>query len=500
MFTIYGNRKSFYQWDLNQKLIVNSPICSEVHFSNVLSKEALVCVAYKLDGLTVVDVPNILLTEALDIKAYIVAEDGQGCRTCNTGTFEVVKRDKPADYVYTETEVKRYEDFEERIATLEAQEIPTKVSQLENDADYATKTYASCVAEDIAQDKAQLCVYNHMQNVAHVGKTTEQGGLIFNNYTTNAATASNATTFGTSNTASGTQAFVVGANNKVTHDNGCIGSGSYNTVSGNNGFATGYGNKIYGHCSYAEGNGNTIGDVDILDNRKAGAISHVEGRDNRIIAGNYVHVEGRGNVGNREYQHVQGSYNDYANISNDIIHVVGNGTSDTKRSNAHTLDNKGNAWYKKGVFVGGTSQADAKEIKPYGNTVVYTSKEGVIYLEPNKSYIFKNNSEKITLTVFDEYVLNDVLEIDNVYALEKNMLTITLGNLYDKIFDDNGRNYYGVNGLVIGANAGLFTDAETRHIVTGYEKGYHPKGSEYNRRAKVSFPANTLISITGCIN
>lgn len=31
--------------------------------------------------------------------------------------------------------------------------------------------------------------------------------------------------------------------------------------------------------------------------------------------------------------------------SNTYAHIVGNGTSDTARSNAHTLDWSGNAWY-----------------------------------------------------------------------------------------------------------------------------------------------------------
>lgn len=36
-------------------------------------------------------------------------------------------------------------------------------------------------------------------------------------------------------------------------------------------------------------------------------------------------------------------------------HVVGNGISDTSRSNAHTLDWNGNAWYSGDVYVGSTS-------------------------------------------------------------------------------------------------------------------------------------------------
>lgn len=45
-------------------------------------------------------------------------------------------------------------------------------------------------------------------------------------------------------------------------------------------------------------------------------------------------------------------------VNGDYIQVVGNGTSDTARSNAHTLDWDGNAWFQGAVYVGGTGQDD----------------------------------------------------------------------------------------------------------------------------------------------
>jgi hypothetical protein len=41
-------------------------------------------------------------------------------------------------------------------------------------------------------------------------------------------------------------------------------------------------------------------------------------------------------------------------------HIVGNGT-DSKRSNAHTLDWSGNAWYSGNVYVGSTSGTNKDE-------------------------------------------------------------------------------------------------------------------------------------------
>lgn len=42
-------------------------------------------------------------------------------------------------------------------------------------------------------------------------------------------------------------------------------------------------------------------------------------------------------------------------------HIVGNGTSDAERSNAHTLDWEGNAWYSGDVYVGSTSGTNRDE-------------------------------------------------------------------------------------------------------------------------------------------
>jgi hypothetical protein len=55
------------------------------------------------------------------------------------------------------------------------------------------------------------------------------------------------------------------------------------------------------------------------------------------------------------------------------IQIVGNGTSDTARSNAHTLDWGGNAWYQGDVYVGGGGQdEDSKKLatESYVNTQI----------------------------------------------------------------------------------------------------------------------------------
>lgn len=61
-------------------------------------------------------------------------------------------------------------------------------------------------------------------------------------------------------------------------------------------------------------------------------------------SGNYSHTEGNNTITSGECQHVQGRFNIRDN-DNKYAHIVGNGIGIDNRSNAHTLDWQGNAWY-----------------------------------------------------------------------------------------------------------------------------------------------------------
>lgn len=115
MFKIYDGRESFYQWDLDQQLVVADSTIPEVHFCNRTDENSLVCETYVVDGLTLVNVPNILLQEDWDINVY--AYDGKA--TKHSSRFEVKRKTKPSDYVYTETEIKNYDELEERVSQIE---------------------------------------------------------------------------------------------------------------------------------------------------------------------------------------------------------------------------------------------------------------------------------------------------------------------------------------------------------------------------------------------
>jgi hypothetical protein len=60
--------------------------------------------------------------------------------------------------------------------------------------------------------------------------------------------------------------------------------------------------------------------------------------------GNYSHSEGESTAAVGKSQHAQGKFN-LIDTENKYAHIVGNGQGEFMRSNAHTLDWEGNAWY-----------------------------------------------------------------------------------------------------------------------------------------------------------
>lgn len=93
--------------------------------------------------------------------------------------------------------------------------------------------------------------------------------------------------------------------------------------------------------SHAEGSGATASSTN----------SHAEGNIT-TASGDCSHAEGLYTTASGENQHVQGKYNISDTTS---AHIVGNGTERNTRSNAHTLDWQGNAWFAGDVYTGSTS-------------------------------------------------------------------------------------------------------------------------------------------------
>ena len=144
--------------------------------------------------------------------------------------------------------------------------------------------------------------------------------------------------------------------------------GGSTTASGRYSHAEGLETHATGDHSHAEGsNSNASGDYSHAEGvftAASGDGSHAEGTD--TIASGYIsHAEGGATIASGKYQHVQGQFN-IEDTNNKYAHIVGNGEDSENRSNAHTLDWDGNAWFAGDVYVGGTSQDDENATKLSG--------------------------------------------------------------------------------------------------------------------------------------
>lgn len=151
----------------------------------------------------------------------------------------------------------------------------------------------------------------------------------------------------------------------------------------------------YGYASHTEGNGNIA----------SGYAAHAEG-EYTDASGNCSHTEGQGAVALGEAQHVQGKYN-IKDENNKFAHIVGNGEGENKRSNAHTIDWNGNAWFAGDIKIGGEDQDDP-------NSKFVATVEDLEDNIENALFIFDKNTRTFkysgfTLDSFKEQIVAEVI-------------------------------------------------------------------------------------------
>ena len=139
MFKIQDGRENFVQWDLNRKIFVEDESITQVHFANLSNQNALVTEVKN----HLADVPNVLLQDYGTILIY----GCDGNYTKYSEAYRVLRREKPDNYVYTETEVLNYNNLLGRIDNLEgninqmiADYLRENPPQVDLDG-YATKEY-----------------------------------------------------------------------------------------------------------------------------------------------------------------------------------------------------------------------------------------------------------------------------------------------------------------------------------------------------------------------
>lgn len=158
----------------------------------------------------------------------------------------------------------------------------------------------------------------------------------------------------TLNIAIGNNSHVEGREN-VARGESSHAEGMYTYANGGESHAEGYFSVANGNMSHAEGMGTVT----------EGYVSHAEG-SHSVANGWGSHAEGKGTIASGDIQHVQGQYN-IEDTESKYAHIVGNGssyydgangTNVENRSNAHTLDWNGNAWFQGNVSIDGTPTND----------------------------------------------------------------------------------------------------------------------------------------------
>ena len=186
--------------------------------------------------------------------------------------------------------------------------------------------------------------------------------------------------------------------------------GKNTTASGWSSHAEGEGTKAKGQTSHAEGDNSIAEGISSHAEGSyavaSGITSHAEGEGTKAY-GKSSHAEGSFTTASSNYQHVQGKYN-IEDKSNKYAHIVGNGKSGMERSNAHTLDWKGNAWFagdvqannvphvisEKVVLTVPAATISAKKTEidnANKNNPVQITIDGTVTYDPTKSYYLKYN-------------------------------------------------------------------------------------------------------------
>ena len=120
MISLIGGE--LYQWDTGRIVRIDhdeNVTVHEVHFTNKRMDHAYVLKTYIEDDVTYCKIPNIILQQSYRILCYEVCENSDGEETIANTNFDVIKRNKPEDYVYTEQEHVTVVALENRLTKLE---------------------------------------------------------------------------------------------------------------------------------------------------------------------------------------------------------------------------------------------------------------------------------------------------------------------------------------------------------------------------------------------
>lgn len=120
MISLVGGE--LYQWDTGRivRVIPDENVkVHEVHFSTKRMDYAYVLKTYIVDGVTYCAIPNIILQQSNRLLCYEVCENSDGEETIANTYFDIIKRNRPEDYVYTEQDHFTIQALSNRVDKLE---------------------------------------------------------------------------------------------------------------------------------------------------------------------------------------------------------------------------------------------------------------------------------------------------------------------------------------------------------------------------------------------
>ena len=120
--TLTDGRGELYQWDTGRTLTVDDATVTQVHFQN-RAYGRTIDVDVK-DGAAII--PDELLQKAGDLRVYAFAGTAASGYTKVERVYNIVRRNKPNDYMYTPTEQKSLEGLQNQIGDLNGLETSAK--------------------------------------------------------------------------------------------------------------------------------------------------------------------------------------------------------------------------------------------------------------------------------------------------------------------------------------------------------------------------------------
>ena len=274
-------------------------------------------------------------------------------------------------------------------------------------------TLIDLTGDTVSADKLSKGITAHNMAGEPIVGTMEAGGGGTNYTFTNGLTETDGTVSWDLNdrikAGSGNYTIILGEpnSNTISSGNNNIIKG-YEKVTGSNNIVLGWNNNVSGESNVIKGQGNSVqAQSNIVfsnsNSLKSGSFNMIAGgnfnsaKSNcNIILGEYCDCDGGcslvvgGHVNSRgAYQIVTGKYNINDSGSGwslgNFSFIIGNGTSDTSRSNAYTLD-----WQGNGTFAGTVSSATGADYAEY-----FEWKDGNPNNEDRVGYIVTLDGDKI---------------------------------------------------------------------------------------------------------